>query len=196
MRLGVFLLLIILFQQISAQSIKQDYDLFLWGNKIGNVKTEKRLLADTGIVYLLESNTKAKVLWINRSVYTRNLVEFRHGKIHSVDYNAIEDGKPWRWTKISRHPEGYLVESAAGKKLLRRLPFNCIATIYFHGMPSGTEMLDETGAGITSLTPKGPACVEYKGLDGSKNIFWYKNGRVEKAEFHMSIATVSMLPSP
>ncbi len=192
----LFCFLICVFQQTSAQTVKRDYDLFLWGNKVGSVITEKTLRADTGVVYLLESHTKAKVLWINRSVYTRNLVEFRHGKIYSVDYYAIEDGKRSRWTKISRHPEGYLVENAAGKKQIRNLPFNCIATIYFHGMPSGTEMLDETGAGLTSISTKGPNCIEYKALDGSKNLFWYKNGKVEKAEFHLSIATVSMLPTP
>src|SRR5687767_574273 len=76
---------------VSRASEKMVFDIFLFGNKIGNMSITREIKGDGSEAYLLETKSKAKFLWINRDNQTRYEVVYKDDKLISSLFREVEN---------------------------------------------------------------------------------------------------------
>ncbi|MCW5909148.1 MAG: hypothetical protein KIS94_14885 [Chitinophagales bacterium] len=195
MKLGtaVFLFVLLAASPGSAQLVK--YDILLFNERIGTVVITKKTVGDTAEIYMLESRTKANFLWIKRENYTRYDVVYRHGQLYSSEAKEIENGKLKRWNKVLHNGQAYEVEGNKGKTLLNGAIVFSVVKMFFENGTKQQKLFYESEAEVTSLKQISPGTMEYKGSDGSRNVYVFQDGRLVAAETHVSIASVKLVPS-
>jgi hypothetical protein len=82
MRCVFFILFFILgFAKMGFAIEVSHFDILLFGDKVGTLTISKELRADGTELYILDSYSKAKVLWINRENTTHYEVVYKNGKL-------------------------------------------------------------------------------------------------------------------
>jgi hypothetical protein len=175
----------------NAQSIH--YDILLFGDKIGNMNISREEKAGGIEFYVLESSSKAKILWINKSNTTRYEVTYKDGKLISSSHKETENGKVTRWTDIKWDGAKYLVDSYKGSRTFTEVPTYSVVTIYFKDIKNVKRIFYESEADYDLITHPEPDTWEFKSSDGNRNVYHYQNGVLQSTEFHVSIATVKMV---
>jgi len=169
------------------------FDMILWGDKIGTLTISKTVKSDGSEYYELNSHLKAKVLWIERENTAHMETTFKNGKMISCYQKEIEDGKVKRWNRVSFDGTKYNVEGYKGKRSFTEAPVFSVALIYFQSMLGATKLLYEPEAEFCKVEKVDDNTWEFKGSDGSRNVYHYKDGKAVSMEFHVSIATVKLV---
>ena len=170
------------------------FDILLFGNKIGYVTISHEVKADGSEVYRLETKSKAKILWINRSNDTNMEVVYKGGKLISSSHKEIEQGKLKRWTNVSLEGNRYEVDSYRGKRTFFEAPVFSIVSLYFKDIGEVKRIFYEAEADFGRLVKSEEANTwEYKSSDGNRNIYHFENGKIKSIELHVSIATVRIV---
>lgn len=195
MKLGFTLSLFVLLaaKPASAQLVK--YDILLFNERIGTVVITRKVVGDTTEIYMLESRTKANFLWIKRENYTRYDVVYKHGKLFSSETKEIENGKIKRWNKVTYNGNSYEIDGNKGKSQLTGTIDFSVVKLFFENGTKRQKLFYESEAEVTSLKQLSPGTVEYKGSDGSRNVYVFQDGRLVSAETHVSIASIKLVPS-
>lgn len=169
------------------------YDMYLWGDKIGRMTISRTQHEDGTEKYILNSHAKAKVLWIVRdnSAYMETI--FKNGKLVSSYQKEMENGKVKRWNRVTYDGSKFVVEGYKGKRNFTEVPAFSVAPIYFKGLKNVTRLLYEAEADFANVEKINDDTWQFKGSDGSRNVYHIKNGKAESLDFHTSIATVKML---
>lgn len=192
MRLAVFLFVAsVAVSDVSAQLIK--YDILLFNERIGTMVITRKMQGDTAELYTLESRAKANFLWIKRENYSRYDVEYRHGKLYSSEAKEIENGKLKRWNKVRLEGNDYEIESSKGKKMLSGAIVFSVVKMFFENGTKQQKLFYESEAEIANLKQTSPGTMEYNGSDGSRNVYFFKDGKLVAAETHVSIASVKLV---
>ena len=168
------------------------FNIFLWGNKIGNLTATKEIRPDGSELYLLDTWSKAKVLWITRENVTHYEVIYKDGKLISSTFKEVENGEQKRWSNIKWDGKQYNVEGHKGKKTFTDAPTYSIVKVYFQSMANVKSMFYEIEGDFNQLQHPEPDTWEFKSSDGNRNVYHYINGVVQSMEFHLSFATVKM----
>lgn len=187
----VVVLLFVLSATANAQLVK--FNVMLFGEKVGTLVITKKVNG-TEEVYSLESRSKAHFLWIDKENYARYDVVYRDGKLFTAESKEIENGKSKRWTKVTQAGSGYQVDSYKGKRTINELAQFSVVRLFFEDGSTQKKLFFEGEAEICPIKSPEPGTCEFKGSDGSRNVYYYKNGKLAYAEFHVSIATVKLVP--
>lgn len=179
--------------QDNAISETLTYDMYLWGDKIGRMTISRTLLNDGTEKYILNSRAKAKVLWIVRDNSAYMETVFKNGKLFSSYQKEIENEKVKRWNRVSYDGSKYVVDGYKGKRSFTEAPIFSVAPIYFKGLANVQRLLYEAEADFATVEKIDDTTWQFKGSDGSRNVYHIKNGKAESLDFHTSIATVKML---
>ncbi|HWB64459.1 MAG TPA: DUF6134 family protein, partial [Chitinophagales bacterium] len=99
-----------------AQAIH--FDITMFGDKIGTMTITRNINPDGTEHYVLESKSRAKVLWIDRENYTRYDVTYKDGKLLSSSVKEIENGAVKVWNNVTLVGGKYAVDSYKGKYTL------------------------------------------------------------------------------
>jgi hypothetical protein len=186
----LFYWLFLLCNSVWAQTIVFDMNAF--GQDIGRMTVTRIQEKDGGEFYVLETKSKAKVLWINRENYTHYEVRYKDGKLISASHIETENGKTKRWSKVNFDGKLYQVDSYKGKKTFSEAPNYSIVTIYFKDYQKVQRIFYEAETDFSDLKHPDNNTIEFKSSDGNRNVYHFENGKIKSMEFHVSIATVYM----
>ena len=191
-----FCLLVLLFtfcllQSALAKDIAR-FNIFLWGNKIGNMTASREVRPDGTVLYLLDTRSKAKVLWITRENVAHYEVVYKDGKLVSSSFKEVENGEVKRWSNINWDGKQYTVDATHGKKTFTESPTYSIVCVYFQNMEQVKQIFYEIEGDFNQLQHPEPATCEFKSSDGNRNVYHFENGTVKNMEFHLSFATIKM----
>ena len=170
------------------------YDITLFGNTIGKMTITREIQKDSSELYILESSSAAKILWINRKNFTRYEVRYKNGKLMSSSFMEKENDEVMRWTNVSWNGKQYKVDSYKGERFFSTSPKLSIVTLFFNGLDQDKVLFYEAEADFNQLKKSDePDTWEFKSSDGNRNVYHLKNGKVSTTEFHVSIATVKVV---
>jgi hypothetical protein len=169
------------------------FDVMLWGNKIGNLTITKEQRADGSELYVMDSRSKAKILWISRENTIHYEVVYKSGKLISSKFKETENGEVKRWTNVSFDGKLYNIDSYKGKRTFIEAPMNSIVSIYFTDMKNVNRIFYESEGEFNKLEHPDLNTCEFKASDGTRNVYHFVNGQAQNMEFHVSIATVKMV---
>lgn len=189
------LLFFICFCSLCAVSTAQTvlYEVSLFGNRIGYMSVTRTVAKDSSETYILDTKIKARVLWIKKEVWTHYEVVYKNGKLFSSQQIETDNGTVKSKTNIAFNGKQYQVESLSGKRTFTEAPVQSIVTLFMHGMRHGTRLFYEAGADFNTLVKTDPDTYEFKSSDGNRNVYHFKNGLIQEAEVHASIATIHMV---
>ena len=169
------------------------FNILLFGDKIGNLTVSKEVRADGTELYLLDSWSKAKILWINHEDVTHYEVVYKDGKLISSKFKELESGTVKRWNNVTWDGNQYNVDGYKGKRTFKESPSYSIVSVYFSSMQNVKRMFYEAEADFSPVENPEPNTWEFKSSDGNRNVYHFAHGRVQNMEFHVSIATVKMV---
>ena len=189
----VFVLLVLQHTAAFAVTETIHFDVMLFGDKIGDMNVSREQRSDGTEFYVLETKSKAKVLWIDKDNYTLYEVTYKDGKLLSSTHKETENGKVKRWTNVRRDGSKYLVDSYKGSRVFAEAPVYSIVTIYFKDIKNVKRIFYEAEADFNEMQHPEPDTWEFKSSDGNRNIYHFENGKIKSMDFHVSIATVKMV---
>ena len=194
MRLGFVLLLLAtgLSSAFSAAEVVH-FNILLFGDKVGTLIISKEVRADGSELYLLDSYSKAKILWTNHENTTHYEVVYKGGKLLSSKFKEIENGEVKRWTNVTWNGKQYDLDGYKGKRSFAEAPTCSVVTLYFQGVKSENRLFYEAEGDFSELKHPEDNTWEFKSSDGNRNVYHYVNGKAQNMEFHVSIATVKMV---
>lgn len=143
--------------------------------------------------YLLQSEIKAKILWIDKHVVSRMEAVFKDGKLLLSNYSEVENGEKKRWYTVALNGSTYTADGYKGKKTFTTpIPYT-VVTSYFKDLRKVASVFDEAEADFVSLAHPEPDVWEFKSGNRGRNVFHSINGIVRYVEFHASIASVKFV---
>lgn len=167
------------------------WDILLWGNKIGRLTGTHRTLDNGMEEYEMSSESRAKILWIDKEVTSHVKVVLQNGRMVSSIYKEIEDGKVKSWYNIKQNGNGYLADGHNGPKNIQMPVLFPLCALYFKELTGATKGFDEAGAQFVNMAPAGPSCWEYK-ANGGRYVVYTEKGRAIKIDVHTSLVKVVM----
>jgi len=166
------------------------FDMFLMKDKIGSMTVNRKVLNDSTEVFLLTSQTRAKILWMEYENTSRHEVVYQKGKLIKSTHKEIQNGKVKRFTNVTWDGKVYQVESYKGKWTINEPLTFSIPSLYFKDVRSVKRMFYDAEGDFADIKNTAPGTYEFKGSDGNRNVYIYENGQLKRMEFHVSIASV------
>ncbi len=170
-----------------------NFDIFLFGDKIGNMTVSRKVVDDSTETYTLESRSKASLLWIKRENYTRYDVVYRNNRLISSENVEIENGKQKRWVNVVFDGKHYQVNGYKGKRILNEVPTYSVVKLFFTDGSKQNRIFYESEGDFAEIKHPKPNVCEFAASDGSRNIYYYQNGQLTNLETHVSIATIKLV---
>lgn len=188
-----FIFTILLFFQFSVKAQTITFDVYMFGDKIGTMNITRTIQSDGAEHYVMETKSRAKVLWIDRSNNTRYEALYKNGKLEWSTMKEVEDEKVKRWTNVKWDGTKYNVDGYKGKRSFAQVPTLSVVTLFFKEPSVSTTIFYEAEAEFNTLKTPDAHTWQFKGSDGQLNIYRYKNGKITDVEFHVSIATIKLV---
>ena len=188
----LFILLLISSAIFSAKETVL-FDIILFGDKIGNLVVTREPRPDGTEIYMLDTKSKAKILWINKENITHYEVVYKDGKLISSTFKEIENGEVKRWNNVSWDGSKYVVDGYKGKRTFTEIPSFSLVSIYFKDMKNVKRIFYETEADFTQVDHPDANTWQFKSSDGHLNVYHFVDGKIQNLEFRVSIATIKMV---
>lgn len=169
------------------------FDIQLFGDKIGEMTITKEVKPNGEEYYLVESYSKAKILWITRDNKSRYEFTFKEGRLIETKFTEEEGGKISRWGNMKWDGKQYAVANHKGKKTFTEHPQYSIPSIYFTDGKKINRIYYDSEAEFVNVQHPDENTMEFKTSDGHRNVYHYQNGKLHHLEVHISIATVKMV---
>ncbi|MCX6199277.1 MAG: hypothetical protein NTY88_08665 [Bacteroidetes bacterium] len=176
---------------LSAQI--EHFDIILFGDKIGEMTVSREAKPDGSQFYIIESKSKAKILWISRDNYSHYETVYKNGKFFSSIYKEIENDKVNRWGNTQWDGSKYVVENYHGKKSFTETPAFTIVNLYFDEVKKMNRVFYDTEAEFVSVEHTDENTLEFKTSDGHRNVYHFVNGKIQQVDVHVSFATVKIV---
>ncbi len=169
------------------------FKVLLFGDSVGRLTISKETRADGSELYMLDSYSKARILWIVHENTTHYEVVYKDGKLFSSRFKEIEKGELKRWNNVSWDGKQYNVDGYKGKRILNETPVFSIVSLFFSNTQNVKKLFYEAEADFSDVEHLENNTLEFKSSDGNRNVYHYVNGRANSMEFHVSIASVKMV---
>ena len=168
------------------------FDIFLWGNKIGQMIVSRETEKDGSIHYALRSNTKAKVLWIKKEGISEYDAWYKDGKLIRSYLRELENGKQKRFSSVVWINGEYKIDNYKKKQTVLSLPHDDIMGFYFTSQPTTQQVFYQPEAEVLTVNKDDKQTWYFKSSDGQTNIYRYQNNRITELEFQLPLASVVM----
>lgn len=160
---------------------KRNYDVILFGKKIGSTTVE-RIDKGNGIVnYKLTSSSEVEILFSKKTSYMNSDVLFKDGKLYSSYVKNIKDGVT-EITNVLWEATKYIIKK--GSEVLhldKQLDYSSI-NLYFSEPVGRTSIFSERLGGFTTFKKTAEGVYECKLDNGVNNIYRYRNGELYELE--------------
>lgn len=160
---------------------KRNYDVILFGKKIGSTTVE-RIDKGNGIVnYKLTSSSEVEILFSKKTSYMNSDVFFKDGKLYSSYVKNIKDGVT-EITNVLWEATKYIIKK--GSEVLhldKQLDYSSI-NLYFSEPVGRTSIFSERLGVFTTFKKTAEGVYECKLDNGVNNIYRYRNGELYELE--------------
>ena len=160
---------------------KRNYDVILFGKKIGSTTVE-RIDKGNGIVnYKLTSSSEVEILFSKKTSYMNSDVFFKDGKLYSSYVKNIKDGVT-EITNVLWEATKYIIKK--GSEVLhldKQLDYSSI-NLYFSEPVGRTSIFSERLGSFTTFKKTAEGVYECKLDNGVNNIYRYRNGELYELE--------------
>jgi len=190
MKTTILCFLLLFGSNLFAQKIT--FEMTAFGINFGQMTVTRTIENDSTELYTLKAKGYLKVLWMERDDETHNSVRFQNGRLLSSNYKQMESKELTNWNTVSFDGKRYIVDSNQGKYFLTETPEFSVLKLYFMHPKSINRVFSEAEGGFVNLKHVNENTVELKNSKGDRSVYFYKNGSIEKLEFHTSIAKVNM----
>lgn len=190
MKTTILCFLLLFGSNLFAQKIT--FEMTAFGINFGQMTVTRTIENDSTELYTLKAKGYLKVLWMERDDETHNSVRFQNGRLISSNFKQMESKELTKWNTVSFDGKRYIVDSNQGKYFLTETPEFSVLKLYFMHPKSITRVFSEAEGGFVNLKHVNENTVEMKNAKGDRSVYFYKNGAIEKLEFHTSIAKVNM----
>lgn len=188
-----YLLLPLLMISLSAMANSEavEFEVFLYGKKIGNMTVSKHIKGDT-VNYQLKSYSKAKLLWMEYEDISHCEIKYIGKKLVYCDYKEDMNGKTKYLTKVKFDGKQYIATTKAGTRIIQVEPLPSLLSLYFNEPVHTPKIFFETQLFSTGVQQKHPGHYVFKTSEGHDNEYIYTNGEIDELIFHTALATVKM----
>lgn len=171
---------------------KAAFDIFLFGNKVGEIIATREQRADGSEYYHMITKAQAKVLWILRDQSSTYDVVYKDGKMVSSSQWA-HDNEDTTSCKVVRTANGISATLRNGRTYSHKeIPVFSIVKLYFQEPKNLDHFFQETDGVYVNIASTQPGVYEFKTARGEKSIYHYVNGILNNTEFHTSIVSVKV----
>ncbi len=178
---------------MAAQAQTITFDIRLFNSSIGKMVLTRQQENDGTELYTLESNTKAKVLWITKIYHSSFEARYKNGIMISCSHKENENGNLKRWARVTLHNKVYQVESDHGTRTFTETPTTTDLSMYFQEATKLKRIFYLPDAEFNTLKWTDNKTAEFKSSDGHRNVYNLENGQIQSMEFHLALATVLMI---
>lgn len=185
--------LLLLFAALVSLAQTQHFDIQLFGDKIGVMTVSHETKPDGSQFYIIESKSRAKILWITRDNFSHYETVYKNGKFYSSVYKEIENGKVSRWGNTQWDGSKYVAENYHGKKSFTETPAFTIVNLYFDEVKKMHRVFYDTEAEFVNVEHTDENTLEFKTSDGHRNVYHFVNGKIQQVDVHVSFATVKIV---
>ncbi len=176
---------------LSAQTVS--FNITLWGDSIGRMDVRHSTDKDSNDVYVMESKSRVKFLWIVREGLSKFEAVYKRGKLLSSSHLEMENGKTKRWAKVKFENGKYVVTSAEQEpRSFTEAPSLSDANIYFLDFKNLQRIFYLPDGNFYDLKKVDATTLEFKSADKHRNVYHFENGRIKTMEFHLPLASVYM----
>ncbi len=168
------------------------FDMYLMGTNIGQISVSHEKLEDGSDRYFLTSRAKAKVMWIERNQKTSYEIVYKNNMLVRSSYSYIENTGNNVICDITFDGTKYQVKRNGKLFSISEKPTHSIITVYFSEPQNLKKVFYEPDAVFAELKATEPHTYEFKSPDGTKNVYFYQNGKLSGMEFHQSLFVVKV----
>ncbi len=186
-----FILLFFSFCTIRAEETVA-FDIYLFGNKVGEVVASHEKRTDGTDRYRLVTKASAKILWIVRNQSSTYDVVYKDGQLLSSTHFS-RDNDDVKSCKVTRDANGISATNHEGKVFsYKEVPVYSIVKLYFQEPKNINHFFDESDGHYLSISSSQKGKYEFKRRNGDKSVYYYVNGVPSDLEFHTSIVSVKL----
>jgi hypothetical protein len=169
------------------------YDIFLFGNKIGQTIVERHDNGNGIVKYTLNSKSEANVIFTRKTSEMNFDITYQNGQLFSAYTQNIKDGVT-EISKIIWQGTRYLIQKGAEMlQLDKPIDFSAIQ-LYFAEPKGRTIIFSERLGEYCTFKQLSPGVYECKLSNGVTNIYRYKNGALYELEMSKG-ASVYLRPA-
>jgi len=168
------------------------FDMFLMGKKIGELNIQKELNTNGEEIYTLQSQARAKVLWIDRSQQTNYKVIYKNGKLFQSSHEYIDHPDKSSSCTIKLIEDKYQVTHNGRCFFLKESPRFSVLAMYFKEPIGIKKLLYEVDGTFSEIKNTAPNTYVYKSSDGNVNTYIFKDGKIQEIEVQVGLITVKI----
>ncbi len=181
-----FCLSLILFFSASATAQKLTYNIYLFGNKIGQSVVERNIKNADETDYTLNSSSEAHIFFTTRKITLHYDIVFKNDLFFS-SFSKHTRNDEIQLTTITRVGSNYKVNRNKEEFVVNGL-VDCSTVKLFYAEPcSQTRILSERLGEFRSVKKTGPGTYEAEMSDGITYIYRYKDGKLVELEMRKGI---------
>lgn len=176
-----FIFFTLLFAITCCSAQKRNYDVILFGKKIGNTTVE-RIDKGNGIVnYKLNSSSEVEILFSKKTSYMNYDVIYKDGKLFSAYVKNVKDGVTEVINIVWEATQYVIKKGSEVLKLSQQQDFTSIS-LYFTEPINRTRIFSERMGEFTTFKKTAEGVYECKMANGVNNIYKYRNGVLYELE--------------
>jgi len=186
-----FILLLLCFSShfLSAQVL--NFNVLLFGDKIGTMTVTRTFKSDT-VTYILNTHSRAKILWMEYDDVSHITIVYKGSKLLSCKYTEDMNGKRKYFTNIMYDGKVHHVETKDSKRVFPVPVLPSLFALYYKEPTDYNKIFFESQLFTASIKTEKVHHYSFDTKEGNKNEYLYKNGEIDKLVFHTPLATVHM----
>jgi hypothetical protein len=166
---------------VASGAQKLTFDIFLFGNKIGQTVVERIAKNDSVTQYTLASNSEAHVFFTTRKISLLYDMTYRHDKLYN-SYSKHVRNDEMHITTITWQGSSYVMKLDNISSCIPG-PVDCSTVKLFFDEPcNNTTVFSERLGENRTLKKTGPGTYEAEMKEGIMYYYRYKNGKLVELE--------------
>jgi len=191
-----FLLLLAMLGSISSSCAQtQNFDIFLFDNKVGTMSVSRKDYGNGTIYYELKSHSEAKVMFIKKILDVEMTSTYEKGKMVRCYSRYTVNGKTETYVSASWDGTRYNVETEKGTSTHAKEVAYSVLHLFYKEPSAQQSLWSERVGQQLPILHKGNGVYEFKNPGAATNIYKYENGKVKEVEMKATFGTSYMRPS-
>lgn len=184
MKIKLTLLFFLFFSKSFSQ--KLSFDIFLFGNKIGQTVVEQNIKNDSITTYTLNSASEAHIFFTTRKLSLHYEIVYKHNQILSSYSKSIRNDEAHIVT-IQRQNNIYMMNRDGVVLCIKPLQDCSTAKLFFHEPCNQQSVFSERLGENRPVKKTGESVYEVEMQEDVTYIYHYKNGKLLELEMRKGL---------
>ncbi|MBP6732811.1 MAG: hypothetical protein KA149_12170, partial [Chitinophagales bacterium] len=169
-----------------SSSQKLTFDIFLFGNKIGQTIVEQTIVNDSVTTYKLNSASEAHIFFTTRKIDLHYDIIYKRGQLFSLYSKSTRDGES-HITTIQWQNGSYLMKRDAESFCIKPVVDCSTVKLFFIEPCSNEHVFSERIGEYRPLKKKAAGIYEAEMTDGLTYIYHYTSGKLTEIEMRKGL---------